>query len=140
MLFCSWPDSFNTVGFMAGRQRFKTLEDGHLIAVIGDEDTVTGLLLAGVGNVEGVQRTTNFLVVTSKTETIDIERAFRAFTAREDIAILLINQFIAQRIRELIEEHESLLPTIVEIPSKEHPYDESKDSMMTRVKLLTAER
>src|SRR3989338_2621378 len=125
---------------MAGRQRFKTLEDGHLLAVIGDEDTVTGLLLAGVGNVEGAQRISNFLVVTSKTDTIDIERAFKAFTSREDIAILLINQFIAHRIRELIDEHESLLPTIVEIPSKEYPYDESKDSMMTRVRLLTAER
>ena len=125
---------------MAGRQRFKTLEDGHLIAVIGDEDTVTGFLLAGVGNVEGAQRISNFLVVTSKTETIDIERAFKAFTSREDIAILLINQFIAQKIRELIDEHTAVLPTIVEIPSKEYPYDESKDSMMARVRLLTAER
>jgi V-type H+-transporting ATPase subunit F len=125
---------------MSGKQRFKTLEEGHLIAVIGDEDTVTGLLLAGVGHVEGTARISNFLVVTSKTETTDIERAFKAFTSREDIAILLINQFIATRIRELIDEHTSLLPTIVEIPSKEHPYDESKDTMMQRVRLLTAER
>ena len=35
-----------------------------LMAVIGDEDTVTGMLLAGVGNVDA-RRTSNFLVVDS---------------------------------------------------------------------------
>ena len=37
------------------------MEDGKLVGVIGDEDTVTGFLLAGVGHrtVEGQ----NFLVV-----------------------------------------------------------------------------
>jgi vacuolar-type H+-ATPase subunit F/Vma7 len=50
---------------MSGKHRFKTLEEGHLIAVIGDEDTITGFLLAGTGHVEGVKRSANFLVVTS---------------------------------------------------------------------------
>ena len=35
---------------------------GALIGVIGDEDTVTGFLLAGVGNVD-VRRKSNFLIV-----------------------------------------------------------------------------
>jgi vacuolar-type H+-ATPase subunit F/Vma7 len=47
---------------------------------------------------------------------------------------------IADRIRELVDDYDQMLPTIVEIPSKEHPYEEDKDSMMTRVKLLTAAR
>ena len=37
---------------------------GALIAVIGDEETVTGMLLAGVGNVDA-RRTSNFMVVDS---------------------------------------------------------------------------
>jgi V-type H+-transporting ATPase subunit F len=28
------------------------------------------------------------------------------------------------------------IPAILEIPSKEHPYDASKDSIMTRVKIM----
>mmetsp|Transcript_16532 Transcript_16532/g.24666 ORF Transcript_16532/g.24666 Transcript_16532/m.24666 type:complete len:127 (+) Transcript_16532:60-440(+) len=125
---------------MSSKQRFKSLDEGHLIATIGDEDTVTGFLLGGTGNVEGAKRISNFLVVTPKTEKIDIERAFKSFTSREDIAIVMINQHIANMIRDLIDDYEQMLPTIIEIPSKEHPYDESKDSMMTRVKLLTAGR
>ena len=38
--------------------------NGALIAVIGDEETVTGMLLAGVGNVDA-RRTSNFMVVDS---------------------------------------------------------------------------
>jgi V-type H+-transporting ATPase subunit F len=37
---------------------------GALIGVIGDEDSVTGFLLAGVGNVD-VRRKSNFLIVDS---------------------------------------------------------------------------
>ena len=39
------------------------MEEGKLIAVIGDEDTVTGFLLAGVGHRNA--SSTNFLVVKS---------------------------------------------------------------------------
>ena len=39
-------------------------QNGALIAVIGDEETVTGMLLAGVGNVDA-RRTSNFMVVDS---------------------------------------------------------------------------
>ncbi len=41
-----------------------------------DEDTVTGFLLAGVGNVDS-KRKSNFLVVDSKTSQNDIEEAFK---------------------------------------------------------------
>lgn len=39
-------------------------QQGQLIGVIGDEDTVTGFLLAGVGHVD-VRRKSNFLIVDS---------------------------------------------------------------------------
>ena len=75
---------------------------GSLIAVIGDEDTVTGMLLAGVGNVDA-RRTSNFLVVDSKTSVGQIEEAFIRFTKRSDVAVLLINQYIASQIRQTVE-------------------------------------
>lgn len=100
----------------------------------------------------------NFLVVDSKTETAAIEHAFDSFTReRKDIAILLINQHvsgvylleklglhatradqilgsqIAERIRNRVETYTEAFPAVLEIPSKEHPYDPDKDSVLRRV-------
>lgn len=68
-------------------------ENGKLVGIIGDEETVTGFVLAGIGHrtVEGQ----NFLVVKADTETTVIEDAFRKLTERSDIAILLINQHVS---------------------------------------------
>jgi len=111
-------------------------EGGHLLCVIGDEDTVTGFLLSGIGEIDQ-RRNPNFFVVDSETPAPDIESAFKRFVAREDVAILLINQDWANLIRHLLDEYTQLFPTIVEIPSKANPYDVTKDSLMSRVKRLT---
>ncbi|CAN6273894.1 unnamed protein product [Urochloa humidicola] len=75
---------------MAGRANIPT-NSSALIAIIADEDTVTGFLLAGVGNVD-LRKKTNYLIVDNKTTVKQIEDAFKEFTAREDIAIVLISQ------------------------------------------------
>jgi V-type H+-transporting ATPase subunit F len=108
---------------------------GHLMAVIGDEETVTGMLLAGIGNVDA-RRTSNFFVVDAKTTPAAIEDAFNRFTKRSDVAIVLINQYIATQIRDTINAFESKSPAILEIPSKEHPYDPEQDAIHRRTKLL----
>ncbi|CAM6090917.1 unnamed protein product [Calypogeia fissa] len=110
-----------------------TSRNSSLIAIIGDEDTVTGFLLAGVGNVD-LRRKTNYLVVDNKTPVKAIEDAFKEFTNREDIAIVLISQYIANMIRFLIDSYNKPLPAILEIPSKDHPYDPAQDSILSRVK------
>ncbi|KAJ2554255.1 H(+)-transporting V1 sector ATPase subunit F [Coemansia sp. RSA 1878] len=106
-----------------------------LIAAIGDEDTVTGLLLAGIGDIDAHQRA-NFVVVDSKTTQVQIEEAFTSFTKRKDVAIVLINQHIADDIRGILDEYSAAFPTVLEIPSKDHPYDPTKDSVLKRVQLL----
>ena len=103
-----------------------------------------------------------------------IEEAFKGFTEREDIAIILINQYvriestgsqkyrcrqvhfetmcltmcidfflsitslrkIADKIRPTISKFKAAVPAILEIPSKEHPYDPSKDAILQRVRGL----
>lgn len=103
-----------------------SFKDRTLIAVIGDEvrrppfiastcpnsaqDSITGLLLAGVGHINEHQKK-NFLVVDSsalasatphpflsnpfpETQVSTIETAFQEFTERKDVAILLINQHV----------------------------------------------
>ncbi|KAA0721065.1 V-type proton ATPase subunit F [Triplophysa tibetana] len=60
-----------------------------------------------------------------------ISNITRSFLARNDIGIILINQFIAEMIRHAIDGHMESIPAI---PSKEHPYDASKDSILRRAK------
>ncbi|KUL83449.1 hypothetical protein ZTR_10929 [Talaromyces verruculosus] len=124
---------------MAAAAAFK---DRQFLAVIGDEDSVTGLLLAGIGHVtEPPDSQRNFLVVDSKTETSAIEKAFQNFTQeRKDIGVLLINQHkIAERIRPSVDSFTDAFPAVLEIPSKDHPYDPEKDSVLRRVRRLFGE-
>ncbi|KAI0815437.1 ATPase, V1 complex, subunit F [Xylaria sp. FL0064] len=116
-------------------------KDRQFLAVIGDEDSVTGLLLAGIGHVTNPPDSQkNFLVVDNKTETSAIESAFDSFTTqRRDIGIVLINQHVADKIRHRIDTYTAAFPTILEIPSKEHPYDPEKDSVLRRVRRLFGE-
>ncbi|CAG9465124.1 unnamed protein product [Pedinophyceae sp. YPF-701] len=109
-------------------------QDG-LLAMIADEDTITGMLLAGVGHVD-MRKRSNFLSVDSKTQVKDIEHAFREFTTREDVSIVLISQFIADMIRPMVSTYDKTFPAVLEIPSKEHPYDPSKDSVLDRVRYM----
>ena len=81
------------------------------------QDSITGLLLAGIGHVNDHQKK-NFLIVDSsaciiyfikrclvlnafyltETQVSTIEAAFQEFTERKDIAILLINQHVSNPI------------------------------------------
>ena len=99
----------------------------------------------------------NFLVVDSKTDNAAIEEAFERFTSeRKDIGILLINQHvrnsfvdwqfqllmrtqIAERIRHRVDQYTAAFPALLEIPSKDHPYDPEKDSVLRRVRRLFGE-
>ena len=110
-----------------------------LLAAIADEDSVTGLLLAGVGQISNEEgKETNFLtVIPGKTSVEDVEEAFERFTTkRDDIAILLINQHIADLIRYRVDGYTNAFPAILEIPSKDHPYDPEKDSILKKVRRL----
>ncbi len=115
-----------------------------LIAVIGDEDTITGMLLAGVGQIDNEAgedyKRKNFYVVDAKTTNEQLASYFDHYTVdRDDIAILLINQHLAERIRYKVEDFTAAFPAVLEIPSKDHAYDPEKDSVLRRVKRLFGE-
>ncbi|KAL7596669.1 V-type proton ATPase subunit F [Lactuca sativa] len=119
---------------MASRAQIPT-NNSALIAMIADEDTITGFLLAGVGNVD-IRRKTNYMIVDSKTTVKQIEDAFKEFTTRDDVAIVLISQYVANMIRFVVDSYNNPIPAILEIPSKDHPYDPAHDSVLSRVKYL----
>jgi len=100
---------------MSTAQLFK---DRNFLAVIGDEvcvlpkppnsqDSVAGLLLAGIGHITEDQKK-HFLIVDASSpcdfshtnieaEVSTIEKNFEDFTARKDVAILLLNQHVRSR-------------------------------------------
>ena len=102
-----------------------------LVAIIGDEPTVTGFLLTGIGE-RNRKGEANFMIVTKDTSTQQIEAGFKKMLEREDIGIILISQHIAEIVRNQIAEHEEVFPTILEIPAKDYPYDPVKDTILSR--------
>lgn len=110
-------------------------EDGMLLAVIADEDTITGFLLAGVGNVD-LRKKRNYLIVDGKTPPRTIEATFKEYAAREDLAVILISQQAANVIRHIVDAHNKPIPAVLEIPSKDCPYDPHQDGLYQRVKML----
>lgn len=124
---------------------------GKVFGIIGDEDTCVGFLLGGVGEINK-NRHPNFMVVDKRknrpwlfpwvivhkfpdTTSGEIEDCFKRFVKRDDIAIILINQTVAEQIRHVIDAHTSATPAVLEIPSKDNPYDPTKDSILRRAKV-----
>ena len=101
---------------------------------------MTGFLLAGIGARTATNGANFFVVSPEKTTTKDIENAFHQMSNRSDIAVILINQNIASQIRPVLQEYEKIIPTVLEIPSKDLPYDESSDPIMQRVLGLLGQR
>lgn len=130
---------------MTAPVRYKNGER-RIVGIIGDEDTVTGFLLAGIGDnrvstgdsdgaVRGVPSPAppNYVVVSPTTPLADIEEAFVSLCTRTDVGIIIICQHIANDIRHLIQEQTAVIPCILEIPSKGQKYDAEKDYVLERV-------
>lgn len=104
----------------------------------------------------------NYIFTKKETTQKQIEEAFHRFTnpKKDDmpVGVLLISQYvclkkssffltkkknlfpyikIADDIRHLLDEYDKIIPAILEIPSKDHPYEGSKDYIMQRVRKLT---
>ena len=101
------------------------------MGVLADETTVTGFLLTGMG-----ERTKdgkcNYVIVDKEKTDQELEKDLKDMLTRPDIGVIMISQTVAERVRHIISEHEEIIPTILEIPSKEAPYDPEKDTIVTR--------
>jgi V-type H+-transporting ATPase subunit F len=115
---------------MSKSKKFNRNENNLLIGIIGDEETVTGFLLAGIG--ERNDHFSNFLKVTSETDTNQIRDFFQELVSNGKIGIILISQDVAERIRETLDAYDEIIPTVLEIPSKNTPYSIEKDSIMQK--------
>ena len=102
-----------------------------MVSIIGDEPTVTGFLLTGVGE-RNKKGEANFLIVTKDTSASQIETFLKKQLERDDVGIVLISQNVAEIVRNIIAEHQEVIPTIMEIPSKDTPYEPEKDTILSR--------
>lgn len=75
-------------------------------------------------------------LIKKDTSLAELEEAIRGFINRDDIAVLLIVQYVADMVRHVIDNHTKLTPAILEIPSKEHAYDPSKDFILKRAQVF----
>jgi len=106
-----------------------------IMSVIADESTVTGFLLTGLGQ-RDVSGKTNYYMTSKETTDDDLDAVVSGYIADPKIGIIFIAQNLAERCKNVINEHlndeEKILPTIMEIPSKEAEYDPTKDSMLVQ--------
>lgn len=122
---------------MSNVTRYRSGEK-KIIGIIGDEDTVTGFLLAGIGDNQsekdqGTTESPNYFVISPSTPISDLELAFISLTNRTDIGLIVICQHVANLIRHLIEEHKAVIPSIIEIPSKGQKYDAEQDYVLQKI-------
>ncbi|KAJ9450305.1 V-type proton ATPase subunit F [Diplonema papillatum] len=109
-----------------------------LVGVIGDEDTVTGMLLAGVGDNNAEKKARygpNYFIATRDKHLDQLEEAFTRMTNRPDIVVVLITQGVANDIRHLIVDYDKTIPAVLEIPSKDIPYDANDDTVLCKVNI-----
>lgn len=74
----------------------------------------------------------NFMIIERNSTDEEIDQCLRGFLSRPDIGIVLISQGAAERVRNVIVEHEATIPTILEIPGDDAPYDPEKDTIVVR--------
>ena len=76
------------------------------------------------------------MIVNKDTQDETLEKTLKGWIAKEEVGIIMIGQSYAERVRSMIVEHqeneEKILPTVLEIPTKECPYDPTKDSMLVK--------
>jgi len=110
-------------------------EETRVIACLADEDTVAGLTLAGVGGTDA-RGNKHLVAVTPETPAASLEDAFRGFLKDPAVGVVLVSQPVANRIRPAMDAHTAASPAVLEVPSKEAPYDPEEDSLLRRVKQL----
>ena len=77
----------------------------------------------------------NYFISTKVTTNEELELAFADYTLpNAKVGVVFIAQNLAERIKDKIIEHqeneETLVPVVMEIPSKEAEYDPKKDTML----------
>lgn len=117
-----------------------SLNDRTKIAVIGDDETIKGFKLTGINEApetlyrsSSIEKVVYMHTVGGATTDVEIAEMFRKMVERKDVAMLIINQGIAGRIREEISKKTETIPVILEIPSKGQKYTPEHDEALKKL-------
>ena len=72
----------------------------------------------------------------SRKDIKEMKEAFVEFTNRDDVGSGLVNQHGAAQSRHLLDDYSKTIPTVLEMPSKDMPYDPAQDYIMQRVSAM----
>ncbi|KAI6180707.1 hypothetical protein M3Y98_00750200 [Aphelenchoides besseyi] len=123
-LGCCFGVVFEISSGTKAEPKMETARHRKLIAVIGDEKTVVDYV--SVAQSERKTQLSNFYITDTSTGQSEIEDAFRSFLLREDIAIVLVAESVADRLRSAINQHTAGFPFVIERPtSTGKPYEDA---------------
>ncbi|KAF7278092.1 hypothetical protein GWI33_008856 [Rhynchophorus ferrugineus] len=111
-----------SINFDGDEDEEEYIKPPRLIAIIGDEDTCAGFVLAGIGEVDDLE-IPNYFIADSKTDDYLLEKAFDAFTHRDDIGIVLITREASEKISNKVKNYKSVDPAVLVIPGHNGPYE-----------------
>ena len=95
-----------------------------LIAVVGEEALVTAWLLTGIGT----SAVPNYFAVGANTHRTEIEAVIEEWVERQDIAVILVSQTVADdQLSDFLAKHQDTRTIIITIPGIESKYSPSKD-------------
>lgn len=109
-------------------QRTIETERTQLIGLIGDQDSVIGFLLGGIGektmkpSLVLQESETNVFVVHKETTSEEIEESLRTMLRRTDIGVIMITRLVADRMRQILANRDQVYPIVLEIPSPLDPF------------------
>ncbi|EEQ81897.1 hypothetical protein NCER_101494 [Vairimorpha ceranae BRL01] len=85
------------------------------VGILGDEDTINGFMISGI---QLDTKNPNLIQVTYNTPEEDLKKMFTKLILRKDLALILVCDFVYEKILEEIKKYDGLIPSIIEIPSK----------------------
>ncbi|XP_066150802.1 V-type proton ATPase subunit F-like isoform X2 [Euwallacea fornicatus] len=86
--------------------------ESKLIAIVGDEDTCVGFILAGIGQINE-DLSQNFVIVDQQTEDLQLELKVLDLLERPDIGLVLITKEAAEKIIRLINKYKCIGPAVL---------------------------
>lgn len=101
-----------------------TMNDRNKVGLIADEGLVKGFMMTGL-ILE--KKAKNFHTVDMKTPEEELEEIFEILMNREDIAIIFVADFVAQKIKPLMDKFKEVVPTVMIIPTKEGNFNDENE-------------
>jgi vacuolar-type H+-ATPase subunit F/Vma7 len=101
-----------------------SLNDRTKVAIIGDEEAITGFSLTGINQESGGSykpfAASSMYMYSVKGNTTDEEIAgtFRDMVGKKEVAMVLISRTVADRIREEVSKKRDAIPVVLEMPGK----------------------